>query len=62
MDELSVKELLAESSLALTGTVEQANASAVPDPPVDDRHTLLKTDNVTPVAVSIDPFFVRYTP
>lgn len=24
--------------------------------------TLLKTDNATPVAVSIDPFFVRYTP
>jgi hypothetical protein len=24
--------------------------------------TLLKTDNLTPVGISIDPFFVRYTP
>jgi hypothetical protein len=27
-----------------------------------DAQTLLKGDNVTPVAVSIDPFFVRFTP
>src|SRR5919198_973533 len=38
----SVKELLAESNLAFTGSVEEAKATRVPDLPVDDRTVVVR--------------------
>ena len=52
---MDVKDLLAESSNVPNGVTCQRNADFT-------SQTLVKTDNTTPVAVSIDPFFVRYTP
>jgi len=50
----SVKELLAESSLAFTGTVEQANASTVPDLPVDDRTVVVRVGEILHAPEAID--------
>jgi len=50
----SVKELLAGSSLAFTGTVEQAKASAVPDIPVDARTVVVRVSEVLHAPEAID--------
>jgi hypothetical protein len=50
----SVKELLAESRLAFTGTVEKANASTVPDLPVDDRTVVVRVGEVLHAPEAID--------
>jgi hypothetical protein len=50
----SVKQLLAESSLAFTGTVEKVNASTVPDLPVDDRTVVVRVGEVLHVPEAID--------
>ena len=53
----SVKELLAESKLAFTGTVEKAKATTVPDLPVDDRTVVVRVGDVlhAPAAVDLAP-------
>jgi hypothetical protein len=53
----SVKELLAESNLAFTGSVEEAKATRVPDLPVDDRTVVVRVGEVlhAPPAVDLQP-------
>ena len=57
MPPASVKELLAESSLAFTGTVEQSKATTVPDLPVDDRTVVVRVNEVlhAPAGIDIEP-------
>lgn len=53
----SVKELLAQSKLAFTGTVEHAKATTVPDLPVDARTVVVRVGEVlhAPAEVGLEP-------
>jgi hypothetical protein len=57
MASASVKDLLAESNLAFTGSVEEARATRVPDLPVDDRTVVVRVGEVlhAPPAVDLQP-------
>jgi hypothetical protein len=50
----SVKDLLAESQLVFTGTVEEANASTVADLTVDDRTVVVRVDEVLHAPPGVD--------
>jgi hypothetical protein len=50
----SVKELLAESGLAFTGTVEAADATTVPGLPADDRTVVVRVNEVLHAPQAVD--------